>query len=372
MVTTGVSRVLDLSGGDRVLQEYVRELALMEFCRDFGVIATVAVYLGPDMEDFRHATQLLTSGELKSDRTVLVLNEGVIRMGQTTRGAFDAIMLQPEFETLCESGARVLMIPRLTCMAVLRERKLGFFDVLDRSPGGAGEHVSPTLHHMTKTWLALVERRAGAGASGRMDALTSPSDELRAAAALLIRDGRAEGIEPDGPLGRWLEAQAGSLKGLAGALDSQAQRIETVLSDVQAASRIELDKLKTALEAAQVSVRQSEQALARARTAQVASTSHHQEVAQRMIDETLPMFAMKLKDLLVMRELRLGKERLWRAAMMAGLGSMALFGAGFALATWMDSDRLAVFERCLASPLQSGGHIYCALDQAAANVAGQR
>lgn len=161
MVETGVSRVLDLSGGDRVIQEYVRDLALMEFCRDFGVGVTVAVYLGPDMEDFRHATQLLTAGEFKCDCTLLVLNEGVIRLGQSATGAFDAIMAQREFRTLLDGGARSMFIRRLTCMPVLRERGLRFYDVLDRSPGGPGASVSPTLHHMTKTWLFGFERELG-------------------------------------------------------------------------------------------------------------------------------------------------------------------------------------------------------------------
>ena len=158
MVETGISRVLDLSGGDRVIQEYVRDLALMQFCRDFGVGVTVAVYLGPDMEDFRHATQLLTSGEFKCDRTLLVLNEGVIRMGQTTTAAFEPIMAQPGFVALTREGARSMFIRRLTCMSVLRERGLRFYDVLDRSPGSPGAGVSPTLHHMTKMWLFGFER----------------------------------------------------------------------------------------------------------------------------------------------------------------------------------------------------------------------
>jgi hypothetical protein len=161
MVTSGISRVLDLSGGDRVMQEYGRDLALMDFCREYGVSATVAVYLGPDMEDFRHATELLTTGEFKLDRTVLVLNEGVIRMGQTTQGAFEPIISQPEFSRMVKSGTRVLLVPRLTCMATLRERKLGFYEILDRSPGSKGEHVSPTLHHMTKTWLTAIEEELG-------------------------------------------------------------------------------------------------------------------------------------------------------------------------------------------------------------------
>ena len=158
MVEERVSRVLDLSGGDRVMQEYVRDLALMDFCRDFGIEATVSIYLGPDMEDFRHATQLLISGEFACERVLLVLNEGVIRQGQTTAGAFDPIKNDPEFHRLLAAGARPVFVRRLTCMSVLRERGLRFYDILGRRPGTPDAHVSPTLYHMTKTWLEGFER----------------------------------------------------------------------------------------------------------------------------------------------------------------------------------------------------------------------
>ena len=158
MVEERVSRVLDLSGGDRVMQEYVRDLALTEFCRDFGIDVTVAVYLGPDMEDFRHATQLLTSGEFSCDRVLLVLNEGVIRQGQTTAGAFEPIQKHPDFERLASNGARPMFVRRLSCMSVLRERGLRFYDVLDQKPAGVGFKITPTLYHMTKTWLEGFER----------------------------------------------------------------------------------------------------------------------------------------------------------------------------------------------------------------------
>ena len=134
---------------------------------------------------------------------------------------------------------------------------------------------------MTKTWLTRIEAELHRR-NRELDALNIAVEELRTAADLLVRDGRAEGIEPDGPLGRWLDAQARALKGFAGALDGQAERIETVLSEVQAANRTELSKLAMALEAARESVRQGEQAVARARTAQFAATSHQQEVAQGM------------------------------------------------------------------------------------------
>ena len=158
MVEERVSRVLDLSGGDRVMQEYVRDLALMNFCRDFGIDPTVAVFLGPDMEDFRHAIQLLRSSEFRCDRTMIVLNEGVIRHGQTTSGAFEPILGHPDFEAIVRDGARPVFVRRLTCMATLRERGLGFYDVLAGKPDKAGAKASPTLFHMTKTWIETFER----------------------------------------------------------------------------------------------------------------------------------------------------------------------------------------------------------------------
>ncbi len=158
MVEDGVSRALDLSGGDRVMQEFVRDLALNDFCRDYGITPTVALFLGPDIEDFRHATEILRSGEFPSERTMLVLNEGVIRHGQTTEGAFDPIMAMPEFDALGGDGVRTLFLRRLTCMAVLRERGFGFYDAVSGKPDSKGAKASPTLAHMTKTWLATFER----------------------------------------------------------------------------------------------------------------------------------------------------------------------------------------------------------------------
>ena len=68
MVDDRRSRVLNLGGGDRVMQENVRDLALIEFCRDFRISLTVAIFLGPELEDFRHAIRLLLKLERVSRR----------------------------------------------------------------------------------------------------------------------------------------------------------------------------------------------------------------------------------------------------------------------------------------------------------------
>jgi hypothetical protein len=51
-----------------------------------------------------------------------------------------------------------VFVRRLTCMATLRERGLGFYDVLAGKPDKAGARASPTLFHMTKTWIETFER----------------------------------------------------------------------------------------------------------------------------------------------------------------------------------------------------------------------
>ena len=65
---------------------------------------------------------------------MLVLNEGVIRHGQTTAGAFDPIIGHPDFAAIVKDGVRPVFMRRLTCLSVLRERGIGPYDVLERKP----------------------------------------------------------------------------------------------------------------------------------------------------------------------------------------------------------------------------------------------
>jgi hypothetical protein len=157
MVANGTSAVLDLGGGDRVVQEYVRELAVNDFCRDNGIQLVEAFFLGTDEEDFKHVLQILDSDELKAEATMFVMNEGVIRQGQTTTGVFDRLMAMPEFHTHIDAGVRPVFMRRLSCMNVVRERGLGFYDAVSGKPDRNGEPASPTLKHMIKTWLKTVE-----------------------------------------------------------------------------------------------------------------------------------------------------------------------------------------------------------------------
>ena len=68
--------MLDLGGGDRVLQEHGRDLRLVEFCARRGIEPLALYFLGSEDEDLRHVLSIWEAGYFRPRRTLLVLNEG--------------------------------------------------------------------------------------------------------------------------------------------------------------------------------------------------------------------------------------------------------------------------------------------------------
>ncbi len=153
MVVEGVSRVIDLGGGERVMQEFVRVFPLSSYCEDFEVDLLPIFFLGPDIEDLSHVVQIMRTGALRSSRILLVMNEGVIRSGETSEGAFDPIVAHPDFEALVKGGAKSVFLRKLHCLDLLRARRFGFYDAAYGRPDPNGEKAGPALQFMTKIWL---------------------------------------------------------------------------------------------------------------------------------------------------------------------------------------------------------------------------
>ncbi len=163
MVKERRSAVLDLGGGDRVLQEYGRDLRLVEFCARRGIEPLALYFLGPEEEDLRHVLSIWDAGYFRPKRTILVLNEGVIREGRTASGAFERTHRHPGFERMVAEGAVSVLMQRLACMDLLRQRGLGLYAA---AAGDGADPLDPVEQFMVEDWLAgLEERRAEAGAA---------------------------------------------------------------------------------------------------------------------------------------------------------------------------------------------------------------
>ena len=171
--------------------------------------------------------------------------------------------------------------------------------------------------------------------------------------------GRAEGIEVDGPLGQWLEAQAQALLGLADVLHGQDDRVGELLGRIEAAAGLELRNLREAIEGANHVVRQGDFALRQARQMQAGVVVERQHLVQKMVDETLPMFAEKLNGALVIREQGWNAKARDRRFAIAAAISAALLLIGYSLSWWQDSGQVAAFNRCMVHPVQFEGQLYC-------------
>jgi hypothetical protein len=189
--------------------------------------------------------------------------------------------------------------------------------------------------------------------------VNTPDELLRAAADRLLAAGRAEGIEIDGPLGIWLEAQAGALIGLDAVLKSQSEAISERLGAIEARSASEMRNLQVAIEGANHVVRQGEVALRSARQAQVGLVVEREHLVAKMIKETLPMFANKLQGALVIEaEAWNAKKRDMRFAMAAAIAG-AIFMTGYCFSWFQDSGEVVAYQRCMAHPVQADGLLYC-------------
>lgn len=159
MAEDRISRAIDFNGGDRVISDVHRDLDLGPFCEAIGVKLVSVLTLGPEVEDFRHMVKAAHAGHLEPHQIVLALNEGVIPMGVTTLGAFEAVLAEPEFEELLDRGAKSLIMPRLACVKGLKEAGLTLYQA---AYPAKGTKVSATLMHMSRQWLEKQEKAIAA------------------------------------------------------------------------------------------------------------------------------------------------------------------------------------------------------------------
>ncbi len=162
MVKEKRSAVLDLGGGDRVLMEYGRDLRLVEFCSRRGIEPLALYFLGPEAEDLKHVLAIWEAGYFRPKRTLLVLNEGVIREGRTVAGAFEKTLAHPGFEKMVQAGAVPILMQRLACMDLVKTNGAGFYAA---ASGEGDKPLDPVEEFQVQDWIEDLEgKRQKAGA----------------------------------------------------------------------------------------------------------------------------------------------------------------------------------------------------------------
>ena len=161
MVKEKRSAVLDLGGGDRALLEFGRDLRLVEFCTRRGIDPLALYCLGPEPEDLSHVLTVYEGGYFKPKRSILIMNEGIIRSGQHVAGAFEATLADPRLVAMVKDGAKPILLTRLASMAQVKATHGGFYAEL------ASGALDPVEEFMLEDWLADYEsKRQKAGVAG--------------------------------------------------------------------------------------------------------------------------------------------------------------------------------------------------------------
>jgi hypothetical protein len=179
--------------------------------------------------------------------------------------------------------------------------------------------------------------------------------ELKQLVADVEATGREWGVRPDSREGRFIAALLGTVGWLGRLGAASRASFETIARENRKAVEAELAQARELRGAADAALRQ-------VRNAQATLVVEHESVTLRMIQETLPMFAERLQNVLVIREQRWNADVRRKRYALAGAVVLGVFLAGYGLASWQDSGPVDAFGRCLEHPLQYDKHFYCSID----------
>ncbi len=160
-ITKQQSLLVDMSGGDRAMQEYGRELGIEALCKASGLVPAAFYTCGPEMDDFDHILSIFRAGYYRPARSILVFNEHLVPQGRTARGAFDPIMERVELQDMIKDGVAVMFMPRLPCMSELRKSGLSFIDAASNVPGKDGKPMDPVRQFMVRQFLEKIMTEYG-------------------------------------------------------------------------------------------------------------------------------------------------------------------------------------------------------------------
>lgn len=152
LVETRISMILDMGGGDLVLPRYASSIQLVPFLEEQGIRPVAMHFVGPALDDLTALQEIEQSGAFCPAATVIVLNAGLIRDTRSPDVAFLAIREHPTFLAAVRRGARVVIMPKLSCMHEIDRRRLLFVDAQAGEVKSGQSPLGPTTRQMVALW----------------------------------------------------------------------------------------------------------------------------------------------------------------------------------------------------------------------------
>ncbi len=163
---------------------------------------------------------------------------------------------------------------------------------------------------------------------------------------------------------RWNEPEGRFISAMLGLMQTQGRLVVAAQASLE--TTMQLGRERSELEFAIArKLKELVEALgAQTRNVHLLSVVEQENMVQRMMQETLPLFAKSLKGALVIRESAWNRAQQRRRYGLAGAIFLAVFVAGYALSAWSRADTVAAMDRCMRSMVQGNGHTWCIVDLA--------
>ena len=155
------SAFLDLGGGDLTLKTWARDLDLSAFLDGYGIAPVALHFLSSDLDDLSYLRDIETVAKFQPTRTAIVLNEGTVPPGRVARTAFEPIITHDVFRAAVSRGARVMRMPRLTCMHEIERRRLSFQDAEAGAVKPGQDKIGPVNRQLISLWRREMETSFG-------------------------------------------------------------------------------------------------------------------------------------------------------------------------------------------------------------------
>ena len=131
--------VLDPGGGFTGFSSLVHEVPVIGQLDQHGIDVIGVFCVGPEKADIDYLDHFAQTESFLPQATVIVLNAGLVLSGRSAEGAFETVLAMPAVTAAVRRGARVVMMPALSCMAEVTDRGISFTDAAENRvrPGQA-------------------------------------------------------------------------------------------------------------------------------------------------------------------------------------------------------------------------------------------
>ncbi len=131
MVIKKYNAVLDIGGGETPLNRLVEEVAIVRTLERRGHRIVLAHVVGPEMADLDYLERFLAGDLFAPEAMLIVLNQGLVLNGRSAGFAFEAVRQHPAILAAMKKGAKVVMMPSLSCMSQVTDRGLSFAEAMN-------------------------------------------------------------------------------------------------------------------------------------------------------------------------------------------------------------------------------------------------